>query len=662
MISDIIKNKIVELKDLVNKKDSINIELKEVNNFLEVLNKLNEEMINLDISKLKNILKEYKYEINNIDELFTDVNNLIEYYIRIKKDILKIPFAYSIKIDEIKDNLKIIKNELENSLIRDYSSKEEIDLLNKLLLIINKESNEVEITKEMLKVLYERIIVNLNENERIVLYEILHDYNKKEIVEENKRSYNKSDELIDLFKDNIYYSKIKKFIIDNEDELLEVVDIENTKSIVEFLNKSNIINYFDPITLVYVSCYGKIDNVIKVKEELIKIKDIYDDLCKKKKINDDFPYDSFCNLLSVAAWLNPPIEKTEPAKKGRKPNDYKPIIMPKSIKNNNQNMANICANVKLICGDLQLLDLDYLSIRKLFNNSIIRDAQPYVLRKNLELAKAYKLHSLNISALKNDMEKRINYAIELGLLKAPKLNSAVYTSSVLGTLNNEKLKKQFEGLSYFEYNTSNLSTFTEKEFAYYTTILSKYGRNELYKKFYNSDHSINNHRSAPTFDAQIDYRNNFLNEKDLDKKEGDNDYQKSENEVVKINNFKEYADVLDDDTNRYISFDGNYFDPEIVYEDIVGTFERDFSIKNVDDPKDIENSYINDEYVYMFKNKLLSRYRILRNASILKQRYGFLSADMFLTCIVKDSFITEEEYIFLRNSEFFKEASFIEKR
>ena len=655
MISNVIENKIIELERLLSQKDSINDELKTVNSFLEILNKLNEEMLYLDIPSLMRLLEKHNFEVNNLNELFTNVNILIEYYTN-KGMVLKLPSAYGIKIDEIKNNLKEIKNKLENSLIDIFPSEQEIDLLKKALLIITKEDDEIEITKEMLKVLYEKVIVDLDEDDKISLYELLYDYTKKELSEEEKIT----NELIDLFKDNLHFSKIKTFILGNQEELLKILDIEEAKSIINFFKEKGIIYSFDPIALVYVSCYGKYDNIVKVYEELMNIKKTYEDLIKYNNKKEPFPYDSFCNLLTVSSWLNPPIEKTGPSKKGRKPNDFKPVLMPEGIKNKNQNMANISANIKLICGDLSYIDLDSLSIEKLFNNSVIRDVQPYVLRKNLEVAKAFNLHKLNISALKTDIEKRVNYAIELGLLKVPRLNSSVYRASVFATLIDIRQKNQFEGLPYFEYNTSNLSNFTEKEFAYYTSILSKFGRSEMYKKFYNSNHSINNHRNAKIDDSNCLV--SFLNEEDLDKKENDHDYQHQEGEIIKIENFKEYASVLDEDENKYISFNGHYFDPEIVYENIVGNFERDFSIKDVDNENEIDNTDERDEYVYMFKNKMLSRYRVLRNASILKQRYGELTADMFLTCIVKDSFITAEEYMYLRNSEFYKEASFIERR
>ena len=109
MISNVIENKIIELERLLSQKDSINDELKTVNSFLEILNKLNEEMLNLDIPSLMRLLEKHNFEVNNLNELFTDVNILIEYYTN-KGMVLKLPSAYAIKIDEIKNNLKEIKN------------------------------------------------------------------------------------------------------------------------------------------------------------------------------------------------------------------------------------------------------------------------------------------------------------------------------------------------------------------------------------------------------------------------------------------------------------------------------------------------------------------------------------------------------------------------
>ena len=51
---------------------------------------------------------------------------------------------------------------------------------------------------------------------------------------------------------------------------------------------------------------------------------------------------------------------------------------------------------------------------------------------------------------------------------------------------------------------------------------------------------------------------------------------------------------------------------------------------------------VKNEYVYMFGDRIISRYKVLHNASILKGIYGYLDEDMLLTSIVKNSYLNEE--------------------
>jgi hypothetical protein len=51
-----------------------------------------------------------------------------------------------------------------------------------------------------------------------------------------------------------------------------------------------------------------------------------------------------------------------------------------------------------------------------------------------------------------------------------------------------------------------------------------------------------------------------------------------------------------------------------------------------------------NEFVYMFDDRIISRYKVLHNASILKSMYGYLSRDMVLTSIVRNSFLDSDSF------------------
>lgn len=656
-INEIINNKILELQSLKLKRDNINNELNEINKFLEIINKLDKDMLSLNISKLKELLEKNNYYVSDIDKLFNNINNLIEFYVIKKDTILKLPTIYELKLNEIKDYLKEIKNKLENDLIDDLGNDEDLDNLKQILLIINGDK-EIELSNKLLKTLYKYIITQLDDKEKINLYELLlnNKSDKKDLTEDlisSDDKVNSVDDIINLFEKCHSLSTVKRYINDNSEELMQVTNLNNSKQILKFLDEKGLLFYFDDIALIYVACYGNIENIKEVYEELLKI---------NNSIGEELDFKPFCDIASVPMWLNTPNVSIEPYKKGAKTNE---IIYPKNIKNKYLNISNIRTNIELIMGNLDLFNLDNLTKEKIYKNAIVRLVPPYVLKKNIVLARTYNLTNLNLSAVKNDMEKRINYAIELGLMKTPKLNSFIYVSNVTSMLSgsSDKLRKQFKGLAYFEYYTSNLSNFAENEFAYYTGILSNLGLNSLYRDFYNSDHSVSDHKQSIGYNKSNNYLDGFVNKDIIENGKYETDENGKTRVVIEgLKNYSEYSQVIDDFNNKYSNFNEKYFDPEIVYEPVIIEFERDFGIKDVETEDMIDSTFFKDEFVYKFKNKIISRYRVLRNATILKEKYGYLNKDLLLASILKDSFITEKEYKELRESQLFNELGFFESR
>jgi hypothetical protein len=178
-IKDIINKCYLRLQSLKVRNDFINNELMEINYYLEIFNNLDEKMLTIDISKLKSLLETNEYYLSNLDSLILNVNNLIEYYVLGKKEELKLPLIYETKINELKECLKELKNKLENKFVYQFESDNDINNLNKMLSIINNEDN-VEINNDFLRTLYEYIIKDLNEKERLELFKILLDYSKRD--------------------------------------------------------------------------------------------------------------------------------------------------------------------------------------------------------------------------------------------------------------------------------------------------------------------------------------------------------------------------------------------------------------------------------------------------------------------------------------------------
>ena len=52
----------------------------------------------------------------------------------------------------------------------------------------------------------------------------------------------------------------------------------------------------------------------------------------------------------------------------------------------------------------------------------------------------------------------------------------------------------------------------------------------------------------------------------------------------------------------------------------------------------------NNPYAYLFNTTIISRYKVLRNLSILKDKYGYLNSDMVLTSLVRNSYIDKKTF------------------
>ena len=58
---------------------------------------------------------------------------------------------------------------------------------------------------------------------------------------------------------------------------------------------------------------------------------------------------------------------------------------------------------------------------------------------------------------------------------------------------------------------------------------------------------------------------------------------------------------------------------------------------------------LENQFLYNINGRLYSRFRVLRNASILRSIYGKLDNDMLLTSFCKGTFVKQEQYDYLVN-------------
>ena len=127
---------------------------------------------------------------------------------------------------------------------------------------------------------------------------------------------------------------------------------------------------------------------------------------------------------------------------------------------------------------------------------------------------------------------------------------------------------------------------------------------------------------------------------------------------------KRISDSLIDNYSDYISgyseYDGYIaeYDSESKREEL--NTQSYFESSILDDPliKDLEENNIimdtltqngqvvsmKNEFIYVFDGRIISRYKVLHNASILKDLYGYLNKDMLMASIVRNSFMDENTF------------------
>ena len=113
-----------------------------------------------------------------------------------------------------------------------------------------------------------------------------------------------------------------------------------------------------------------------------------------------------------------------------------------------------------------------------------------------------------------------------------------------------------------------------------------------------------------------------------------------------INDYDRY-DLDISDYNENINFSNviptNYYNEEILDDPLIRKIESNHCVVDEISENGVHRSNMNSS-VYLFGNTIISRLKVLRNASILKSKYGYLSEDMLLTSIVRNSYLTEEAF------------------
>ncbi len=289
---------------------------------------------------------------------------------------------------------------------------------------------------------------------------------------------------------------------------------------------------------------------------------------------------------------------------------------------------DVFKNVKLIMDNL---DLFYdVTEEDLYHSPVVRYTPYKKLEKNIKLCRMFKLDSackIKLSMLKYDMEHKIHSAIELGLLKSP-LSSEFKEFDYLPFYqefnypSGRRLMHDLEIRNYFSNYIAKLMSLDEKVYAYYSKIIFDEGFSAFYKDFFENEKYMG---------QKVDKDKELYNTPTLAFVKGED----------AIENYKEYSDVIDE--NKDITFDDMYYDKDILSNLFIQDLETNNALYD-EITVDGISTVLPNEFLYKFNKKLISRYKVLRYASILRHRYSNLDKNMIFACILKDSYIVDSAY------------------
>ena len=109
-----------------------------------------------------------------------------------------------------------------------------------------------------------------------------------------------------------------------------------------------------------------------------------------------------------------------------------------------------------------------------------------------------------------------------------------------------------------------------------------------------------------------------------------------------ISDYDEYDSIISEyiDSGKSTKFNEDEYFDEAILEDALEEKNSVYEEITINDEV-VERK---NEFVYLFGDRIISRYKVLHNASILKGLYGKLNREMLMTSIVRNSFLDMDSF------------------
>ena len=623
---DLLNSRTDELKKYSQEElDRIDNLLITIKNALDALNdeeKLKDYNFDIAIS----LVNSQSFGILDLSSSIKNIKNVLIAKYVYHQDYLSLSEEDLLALKSFKERLGYLKEELENrKMMHDNTavSPEIIENLDDLRNLLQGKGRRKYYTYEMLEALFE--VIDYDKLSLDDMKNIVSDFkvakNFKNGLQEEKVPF---DEVINVYKDYFSDKFINNFLKQFEDEICSRINLVNVKNILEFFKKENILNKFSEMSLLQITLYGKYDFIEKFYYEKV--------LPKKMEVKE-----IYFEEIMACVWIN---EKSSKTRKGSRiriteSEDKKTSIhsMIKEVCDDDiwENVRLIKENNDLLADKYDLNALNYLWVLT---------KPTWQIKKNLTLFRMFNMRDIKITALgQMDLEDKIHLAVELGLLNGPRTHLYQEMETRIPRynqfmLNARKKKRVNESiLNYYSRNTSSLGKTAYTEFIYMFYKLLNCGREEFFQSFF-SENMAGMHNQDDFFNEEdrINLKTPSKIERIIDDNFVTNYYD------TLIYNYDEYDTVISEfSLGEKSDLIGPYYDNGILNDPLV----IDLEDKRVNDYLTVgdEKKYVKNEYVYMFGDTIISRYKVLRNLSILKNKYGYLNEDMVLTAIVRNSYI-----------------------
>ncbi len=265
-----------------------------VNEMLDVVKGLNSDIVGYNPDKAFELLKEHNLEVFGIKEIFTDVQNIVEYSVKNNEKVNLDDYdEYKLKITELRNNLSLLKELIEKRLIgakQKISNEEDIVNLENLLEVFSS-PGEKYVTEEMLMSLNKTILIKCSLEDVMPIYNELFKTDNLKLKIEEKKEASTIEDVIELFAEILPEVNASEYLRAKKEQILKNINLENARKIINFFKEKKIINFFDKMLLVKIVTQADYDSIVETYNEL------------REKVQNDSDMEPYCSDSVASIWI-----------------------------------------------------------------------------------------------------------------------------------------------------------------------------------------------------------------------------------------------------------------------------------------------------------------------------------------------------------------------